>query len=539
MGLDVWAPAAGRRWVPPGSVGRGAKGGSADGALPRRPGGNAVEPTYFASLSPPGDPRDKGPVGVFQGMFGQRGVAGVRNRDCAGVSPDTLEDAAERRSPDAIVGPVGGRGRSAMGSLALAAALGWSPVVLVGCSSVCSKVEAARVDFDAAPAAKGWDVALRLPYDALDRLIAPQLRALPRARLPLPEVAGFSLGTVEAMVESVRVRPASAGKVGFALRVSLRADGKRLLVFELKGEVPPRVDTQRGAIVVELGQAQIAGLEVQLAGGGARELTEWLWTQLPAAAKGVLPKAQLQQLVEQWAGQLSSELAPELASRIPALFRSVATLEFDLGDLPVGDLQVASAGDALELRIHTGLAVGSVADLPRGAAPGLPADGIQLRLSGATLAGMANEAIRSGEIPSRYDREGNPDPKGEFTARLRWSAGARPLKAELFGDGSGGNKGDCAHLELGATPVIQVRDTHLELSTNDAKLEKVHAGTPRVRSAIFFSGVGRRSFSLVEELANSADFEVGEQTLRARVVQAKMATHGLDLALRLDAAARG
>src|SRR5690606_18602024 len=134
--------------------------------------------------------------------------------------------------------------------------------------------------------------------------------------------------------------------------------------------------------------------------------------------------------------------------------------------------------------------------------------GMQLRLAGATVAGMANAAIRSGEIPSRYDRDGTPDPQGEFTARLRWVVGTRPLKAELFGDGgkAGTGKADCAHLELGATPEIQVRDTHLELSTGDAKLEKVHAGTPRVRAAIFFSGVGRRSFSLAEELANSADF---------------------------------
>lgn len=404
-----------------------------------------------------------------------------------------------------------------------------------GCAGPCAKVRNAQAQFDAAEGpAKAPDVAMWLPYDRLDRLIAPQIRDIQRFAVPLPELAGFALPRLEGMVESVRIRPARAGRVGFAVRVSLRSGGKRLLVVDLSAEVPPRVAADKETIEIDLAQAEVKDMRAKVDANGTRQLSAWLWSQLPDAVRSMTPRPVFDQAVADLSGELVSGLAGRLAGEVPTLFEEVAAIEIDLAGLPIAAVDLRSDPQALQLALRSDLPVARGLEDPY--AKARKAEDIELRVAGESLTAFANLAMRTqrfDELPARYDERGEPDPNGPFTARAKWRRAARPLVLEVFSTDK-----DCAHVSLAATPTLRVDQGQLVVQTNDARLERVHAGGIKVRSAIFFGGVGRRSFAVAQELATDTEFDVGGQSLRARIVDASLDREGLRMQLQLGSARR-
>jgi hypothetical protein len=124
---------------------------------------------------------------------------------------------------------------------------------------------------------------------------------------------------------------------------------------------------------------------------------------------------------------------------------------------------------------------------------------------------------------------GEPDENGPLYAGVAWNEGdGKPLHLHLWSLDD-----DCAHVVVGATPRVSLAGEHLELSTQDAKIERVE-GPLKVRAGIWFSGLGRRSFEFVEQTAASFSFEIGGQPLAARVQSATLAKDELVLGLKLD-----
>jgi hypothetical protein len=148
---------------------------------------------------------------------------------------------------------------------------------------------------------------------------------------------------------------------------------------------------------------------------------------------------------------------------------------------------------------------------------------------------FVNRAMARGEVPSRFDLDGAADPTGPLHAYLDWSNRAsKPLIVHAFlldPQAAGRSKKDCAHVTLGATPQVIASDGHLRVSTRDAKVEEIE-GSVAVKAGLFFGGVSRRSFEHVETVATDTEFELGTQTLRARVEGARL--HGSNLILGLS-----
>ena len=105
------------------------------------------------------------------------------------------------------------------------------------------------------------------------------------------------------------------------------------------------------------------------------------------------------------------------------------------------------------------------------------------------------------------------------------------FKVELFADGE-----DCEQLRLAATPKLSVEQKggHIRFASSDAQLEKVLRGNLKVRTATMFSGVGRKSFTMVERLASSFELDAGGRTLRIRTTSAR--ADGREIVLGVDIA---
>jgi hypothetical protein len=370
----------------------------------------------------------------------------------------------------------------------------------VGCAHVCPKVAKELREFDqqAAPA-KGHDLALSLPSKRIDKLIAPEIARLPKFAFKAPAVGKVKLPTFQVVVEALQIRSAPTNRLGFSVRVSLRASKKRLLVLNIRGDSPTRFDPKVGVLRVSLKETKLSQLETKIGQGGTKALSAWVWSQIPKQLRQFTPRSVVNSVVDSVARSAVKNMGQLLNKHAPHLLSQLASLEIDFDDLPIAAVEVHSGGGYVEVLARSTLEGSRPLAAPRGRRPGVAKDHGQLRLSGSAAAALANDAIASGEIPERWNREGEADEKGEFKARVDWKDGKRPLKVELFAD----SKKDCAHLRLAATPKLSVRKGDIQFATSDAHLEKVIRGSLRVRTAIALSGLGRRSFSLVERIASS------------------------------------
>ena len=389
----------------------------------------------------------------------------------------------------------------------------------MGCAGVCPKVTRDLREFDQAKAPKeGWDVALSMPMSRLDKLIAPEIKKLPKFRFAAPKVAGLSIPSIQVVVESVRLQPAPTGMLGYKIRVSLRAKNKRILVLNLAGKSPARFDKEQSELRIALDETKPSDLKVSIGEGGTKQLSSWIYSQIPKQIRQFTPRNVVDAAVKTLANSALKNIGPQLDRHAPALFEQVAAIELDFEGIPVGAVRVHSTKEYLEVLGRSTLPGSRPLSNPRGRVKGISPTLGQLKLSGAAAAAIANEAIEQGEIPERWNRAGEEDENGEFKARVAWADGKRPLKVELFAE----NKPDCAHVRLEATPKLAVeRNGAIRFSTDDAQLEKVVRGSLKVRTAIAFSGVGRKTFTMVERVASSFVLDAGGRTLRVRTKSAK------------------
>jgi hypothetical protein len=401
-----------------------------------------------------------------------------------------------------------------------------------GCASPCARTRASRAAFeDREPGEKTPrpHLSIEVPFALVERLVAGHLGALPAARLEMPEIAGVSTGTLALRVESVRLRPAPPGRLGFLVHVALRSGRTTVLAFDVEAVVRPRVDVARGEVVLALRGEDIQSIRPRLDAGARKGVVDFVWSQLPDVARMVGSKDQIAGLlgdaVEELGDQAFALVRRELLDELGEITRTA----IDLPDLPLRALTVHSAAGVLTIDAHTALPVAEgVADAGSGRRSARSA---HVRVSGAAAAELANWAMREGALPDRFDDDGEPTPGGPIAAGLAWRGDARrPLIVHLWR-----LEGDCAHVRLSATPELTVRGDELELRTDDANIEQIE-GSSRVRAALWFSGLARRSLSFVETTTTRLDLDVAGTDARARVTGAKRVGDELWFEVAIDGA---
>lgn len=423
--------------------------------------------------------------------------------------------------------PVLGTRRSAPCVVTMLLALVGS-LLASGCAGkACRDTRAAFETFEQQRAtASAPHARLTIPYRTLDLLLAGQVRRLPSVDVPLPAVAGTSLGTLRARVEGLRARPGDPGAVGLTVQIGLRSGNRTLVGFELDADVRPGVDAANHAVVVPLRGDDLRGVRPRLGPGGSRALVDHVHAQLPGPARAMVSKGQLTQVLDGALQQLTTQASDRLVREIGGRIGTIATIEIDLGDMPLRAVELRSTPNAVVLGIVTPLSV------TRGVA--LDADPAQpqtvaLRLSGDTVAALANHALRTGLVDERFDAAGEPNERGPWTARLGWRGGSQPMLLHLWC-----LEGDCAHVQLAATPQLTAQGGHLQFRTDDARIVRVE-GSGKVRAGVWFSGLGRRTFTWVEQLAGSFTFDAAGQPIAAQITQANLQQGDLLLTLAVRA----
>jgi hypothetical protein len=407
----------------------------------------------------------------------------------------------------------------------LLAALLCATTATLGCASPCARVQRAHAEVTqrTEPATAGDHLRLSIPFALVDQVIARELRGVPRVALPLPAIAGVSLGAASVGVDRVTVVPGAPGEVSFVAEASVRAGTRTLLPLRVSARVRPTLDPVNGTVIVALDATSVVAMDATLGAGGTRGLIDALWAQLPAAARMLTTKGEVARLADPAANELLRR-AVELVERelLDDLGR-VARVEIDLPPFAVDALHVRSTPADLVVGIHTPLpSRGAIAEaVPRTTA----AHQVELAIHGAVAVALVNDAMRRGEVPSRFALDGTADPKGPLEAHLAWDGAVqKPLLVHAFlldPAAAGRPAKDCAHVVLGATPQVSADQGRLVLATHDARVEDV-VGSTAVKAGLFFSGVSRRSFEHVETIPTETDFELGQQRLRTELRHAAL-----------------
>lgn len=388
----------------------------------------------------------------------------------------------------------------------------------IGCAAAnCQRVQDSLGAFDARPGESGHQdqLVVSVPFSTVDPLLTTQARAIKGTSVTLPAVAGVSLGRATARIDTVRLREREGQGVGLSIRVALVSGRDTIVSAEIDATVVPKLDPKRGVVVVALNAKQIDGLRPSLGDTGTDQLVNFVWKQLPAAARQLTSKSQLKGLVEGISEPLLAQLSSALSDNVLPDLGELARFELEMPDVPLASLRSSTATGRLELRLDTGLPMPAV-NLASGAVPGLDERMVHVRVPGPLAAELGNWAMREGEIPRRYNLAGSPDPHGNVVAGLAWQSGPKPLRVHLWA-----TEGDCAEGIVSATPRVGIVRNELVLSTDDASLESVR-GSLKVRAGVWFSGLGRETFQLTETVAASLKASVAGRPLRARVESAAL-----------------
>ncbi len=409
--------------------------------------------------------------------------------------------------------------------------------MLVGCASPCARVKQAHTELTqpSAPGVAGDHLRLSMPLALVNQVVNREIKGLPRPRLPLPAIAGVSLGAASVGIDRVTVIPGAPEEVSFAADVSIRSGNRTLLPLRIAARVRPQLDPGSGRVIIALDSKSVVAMDATLGPGGTRALVDALWAQLPGAARMLTTKDEVARIVDPAADRLLRSAASLVERELLDDLGKVARIELDLPPIPIDEIHVRSSGADLVVGVHTPLpSRGAIAaTVPRAT----PAHQVELMIHGAAAVELVNDAMRRGQLPNRFELDGNAAPAGPLEAHLAWEASApKPLLIHAFlldPAAAGRPAKDCAHVTLAATPQVSADQHHLVLATSDAKVEEVE-GSAAIKAGLFFGGVSRRSFEHVESIAAQTDFELGQQSLRAQLQTAARNGDVLVLGLSLS-----
>lgn len=413
----------------------------------------------------------------------------------------------------------------------------------LACASPCEKVQASHTAFRkltlpldpqaARPTPESSDgahMSVSVPYELIDTMISKELARVPKLKLPLGNVAGVSLGTVQLGVEAVRARSAPPGELGFRVSIGLREGKRSILTVDVDARVRPRLDARAGVLAVALAGKDVIALEPSISKKSRQQLGDWIWSQLPPGAKMLVDRGTVTGLAGDLADQLMDQAAGMLERDLLDDLGELARFEFDLPEeLPIHRIDLVAGDRYLDIDLRTPLRVPH--GLPHGRArvEGLHPNLIQVRMSGDAIAALANHAIREDRIPGRWTLEGEPDPNGEIWAGVGWAEGTPdPLEIHLWK-----LEKDCAHVILRGEPHLRVEGRELEVGTQKARVESV-VGSAKVKAGLFFSKTARRGVELIERTAAATEVEIGKSVMTARIAAAEVRGDEVVLGLALS-----
>lgn len=346
--------------------------------------------------------------------------------------------------------------------------------------------------------------------------------------LNLPGGLDLDLGKLEFSLRSVSLQPAPAGQLGLRVRVVLGARGQTLAALDITTVIAPQFTPGDGSLRLLLRPQDLQNLKVSLP-ADQNKLPDVLHDLLPSAAKALIRRDQIVPIANKLLAEIGDRTFPSIQGALLARGGPLVDVEIELPPLPISRVELRSTTTDLELWVHTTLpSPGLTAGPAR--VTGSDPDQVHVRMTGAVAAGLANQAMTRGQIPARYDQSGTPDPNGEFTAAVDWLAGPAPLRIHAWKE-----QAVCAHVVFSGTPTLRSGAGELVLDVPDARIDKV-TGSVKARAAVWFSGLGRKTFSFTEAFAGATRFNFLGTDYDAAPTAARIVGPDIGVDLRLAAA---
>jgi hypothetical protein len=197
-----------------------------------------------------------------------------------------------------------------------------------------------------------------------------------------------------------------------------------------------------------------------------------------------------------------------------------------LPDVPIAKTELRSTDRALivdittDLPVRRGLAAGGEGDVEFG-----------LRMSGSTVAELANWAIDKGHAPQWYDRNIKPQAAGEFRPRFDYLAEdrAHPFKVYSFQE-----RGGCPYFRVGVSAKVAVEGANLKGTMTDQQLEKKVAN-PLVEVLAWTKYFLIGGFDRSRKVAAHTQLAVGTRTMKTQITKAAIVEDELRFSLAVDA----
>ena len=404
-----------------------------------------------------------------------------------------------------------------------------------GCGGPCKQV---RSEWDAVharrtPAAEPH-ARLQIPYAVANRLITEVIGRdleVPFNLDALSPVLPY-LSSLRAVVRSVTLEPAAAGKVRFVIHVELVDDAGLLIGLRTHADVAPRVELDGDAPVVTLAvrAEDLARLRPELGDRAGELLGSALLARVPDDLRGRVPRRVIDRIAVRIVEALTDQgyrlLRDTLLTRLGELTR----LRFELPAIPISRIDLASFEDpvpTLELALVTSLPVRA------GVATAVPsADLIMVHIAGSAAAELGNWGIAQGHLPPRYTRKLQPAADGPYVPHFDWRStnAARPLLVHMFALEDG-----CAHFAAGAKPHVRVSDGKVFANVSNRRLEH-SVGPPVLELLANVNGFFQRSVSKTKSAAASTKITLGGRQVSAEVVSAEVTASDLHVGLTLSVA---
>lgn len=369
-----------------------------------------------------------------------------------------------------------------------------------------------------------------IPTNTLNQALSLPLSRLPAVPVPLDidlPVGDLDLGKLAIGLRSVSVQPAAAGQLGLRVRFALQTGVTVITAIDLDAVVAPQFTPGQGSVRLSLRAQDLVRVRPSLPPAERQRFAEFVLARLPAVAR-VIGREQIASLADRALGELVARSFPAIRDDLLADAGALVDVEVELPPVPISRVELKTGAADVELWIHTTLPAPALAPGPA-RAPGGDAGLVQVRMSGGTAAELANQGIARGQIPGRYDLEGAPDPNGEFAAGVGWATGERPLRIHAWKE-----QDVCAHVVFSGTPNLRADRGELGLDVPDARIERV-TGSVKARAAVWFSGLGRRTFAFSEAIAGATAFDLLGVDYDAVPVAARVVGPDVAVDLRLAA----
>ncbi len=411
-------------------------------------------------------------------------------------------------------------------------------ILMSGCGA-CPKVARHREAFLAAQAQAPKDtspqVVLALPKAMVDGWLRKAVDQLPVAGFRPPglgELSRYATG-YDFKAERLAATVSKSEDAHFDLDLAVRRSQRRLFGVELGAVAPARFDRRSRKLRIGLRADMFERVRPKLEDGAVDRFATALLSQVPAAARALLPRDLVRRLAQQGIDALSGQVYSLVRAKLLTPLGELAHFEVQLPDLPLESVALGGGAAGWTVGARTSLPGRGVAASginPRGAS----ASQAGMRISTAALASLGNWAMANGRLPGRYTREGKADKQGELVAGVSWDQGPAPLKAHLWTKGAAeaSEQSMCLYVRAAAKPSIRMKDGRLDLSFAGASVEEL-MGPPLVNKAITVLGLTERVVDFGRSMALDTRIKLGKGEQAVEVVGASLDADTLGLNLRL------